>query len=84
MNIETIVEKINSYNSNLVPLDSLQGNISNSDFVKLLKEFKQSKYCFPLIFNDNLRFNFITVPSWGTKHKHYIIDGASYSHIEKL
>ena len=53
-----------------------------NDYTKLLKELKSSKYCRPL--DDNLKFNFVTIPFWGIIHKQYELNGEVYSHIENL
>lgn len=84
MNLNLLIKKINNIDKQLIPLDSLQGKMKLRDFIELLKQLKESKYCFPVIFNNNLKFNFITIPLWGTHHKQYKIKGEVYSHIEKL
>jgi hypothetical protein len=55
---------------------------NKNQFLELLKEFKNSKYCLPLV-EASVKFNFITLPSWGTKLKNYIIEGMSYTCIER-
>ena len=82
MSLNELVERINNFNKRLISLDYLQDNMRTNDFVKLLKQLKESKYCIPL--NEDFKFNFITLPSWGTNHKQYKINGVAYSHIEKL
>lgn len=82
MNLNEFVEKIINANKRLIPIDSLQGKMKLNDYTKLLKELKNSKYCRPL--SDELKFNFVIVPSWSTKHKQYKLDNAVYSHIENL
>ena len=82
MNLNEFVEKIINANKRLIPLDSLQGKMKLNDYTKLLKELKSSKYCRPL--SDDLKFNFVIVPSWSTKHKQYKLNGEVYSHIENL
>ena len=82
MNLNEFVEKIINANKRLIPLDSLQGKMKLNDYTKLLKELKGSKYCRPL--DDNLKFNFVTIPLWGIICKQYELNGEVYSHIENL
>ena len=82
MNLNEFVEKIINANKRLISLDSLQGEMKLNDYTKLLEELKSSKYCNPL--DDNLKFNFVTIPFWGFLYKQYELNGEVYSHIENL
>lgn len=88
MDIKKLVDEILKQNKTFVNLQDVEKicrdkyNLNKTEFISLLKELKDSKYCLPLV-DARFKFNFITLTSWGTDLKQYIVNGASYTCIER-